>query len=102
MFSCLNGGHTMRAPSLTIERARAARRQMTPPEVIVWQGLRGNRLEGLRFRRQHPIGPYILDFFCTKSRLAVEVDGMGHNAPERVEHDERRTAWLAERGIRVL
>ena len=92
----------MRAPSITIERARAARRHMTPPEVIVWQGVRGGRLDGLRFRRQHPIGPYILDFYCAAARLAVEIDGMGHNVPERVHHDERRTAWLTDQGIRVL
>src|SRR4051794_12876104 len=92
----------MRAPSITIERARLARRQMTPPEVIVWQGLRGNKLDGLRFRRQHPIGPYILDFYCSKARLAVEIDGRDHDFAERVRHDERRTAWLIKQGIRVL
>ena len=88
----------MRAPSITIERARAARRQVTPPEVIVWQGLRDAR----QFRRPHPIGPYILDFYCPAVRLAVEIDGFGHSIAERVRHDERRTAWLTVQGIRVL
>jgi very-short-patch-repair endonuclease len=51
---------------------------MTLPEVLLWNGLRGGRLEGLRFRRQHPFGPYILDFYCEQAKLAVEVDGMAH------------------------
>ena len=92
----------MRAPAVTIDRARAARRQMTPPEVIVWQGVRGGRLDGLRFRRQHPIGPYVLDFYCAAARLAVEIDGMGHNVPERVQ-SRRATHRVADRaGHQVL
>src|SRR5579871_5487905 len=92
----------MRAPALTLERARELRRRMSPPEVIVWQNLRGGRLNGIRFRRQHPIGPYILDFYCSSARLAVEIDGVGHNAEDRVRHDERRSAWLAAQGVRVV
>ena len=86
----------MRAPAITIDRARAARRQMTPPEVIVWQGVRGGRLDGLRFRRQHPIGLYVLDFYCAAARLAVEIDGMGHDVPERVQ-SRRATHGAADR-----
>jgi very-short-patch-repair endonuclease len=54
------------------------------------------------FRRQHPIGPYILDFYCSAAQLAVEVDGAGHDFAERVQRDERREAWLAQQGIKVL
>jgi very-short-patch-repair endonuclease len=54
---------------------------MTLPEVLLWQELRGGKLDGLQFRRQHPVGPYILDYFCTAARLAVEVDGRGHDEP---------------------
>jgi very-short-patch-repair endonuclease len=75
---------------------------MTPPEVIVWQELRGGKLDGIRFRRQHPIGPYILDFYCSAARLAIEIDGIGHYIEERVRHDQRRRAWLAKQGVRVL
>jgi very-short-patch-repair endonuclease len=50
----------------------------------------------------NPIGPYILDFYCSSARLAVEIDGMGHNVEERVRRDDRRQAWLAEQGVKVL
>jgi very-short-patch-repair endonuclease len=64
--------------------------------------LRANRLEGIRFRRQHPIGPYILDFYCSAARLAIEIDGVGHDVANRARHDERREAWLAEQSVQVL
>jgi very-short-patch-repair endonuclease len=75
---------------------------MTLPEVILWGDLRGGRLNGLRFRRQHGIGPYVLDFFLPSHRIAVEVDGQGHGHPDQIRHDQRRDAWLAEQGIVVL
>jgi very-short-patch-repair endonuclease len=92
----------MRAPIVTFKRARALRRKMTLPEVVLWQALRGGCLDGLRFRRQHPIGPYILDFYCPSTRLAVEVDGAAHDNAAQVRHDECREAWLAQQGIRVM
>ena len=92
----------MRAPTLTFKRARALRREMTLPEVVLWRALRGGGVAELRFRRQHPVGPYVLEFYCAAARLAVEVDGAVHDVPEQATHDERRMAWLAERGIRVL
>src|SRR3954451_7225963 len=92
----------MRAPLLTFKRARALRRAMTLPEVLLWQALRGGRGGGLRFRRQHPIGPDVLDFYCPAVRLAVEIDGAAHDSPDQAGHDLRRDAWLAEQRIRVL
>src|SRR5215204_4686622 len=92
----------MRAPAKTFSRARALRRGMNLPEVVLWQGLRKGRLADLRFRRQHPIGPDILDFYCPSVRLAVEVDGFAHDNAAQVRHDHRRDAFLAERGVRVL
>ncbi len=74
---------------------------MTLPEVVLWQALRGRRLGGARIRRQHPIGPYILDFYCDEARLAVEVDGASHDHPDQMRHDARRTEWLNLRGITV-
>ena len=92
----------MRAPEKTFSRARALRRQMSLPEVVLWQALRKGRLAGLRFRRQHPIGPYILDFYCASARLAIEVDGSAHDTAVAARHDEIRQAWLAGRAVTVL
>ena len=91
----------MDAPKITIQRARELRRKLTLPEVVLWQALRGRRLDGIRFRRQHPVGPYILDFYCEEAKLAVEVDGSGHEHPDQGRHDDRRTKWLTLHGIAV-
>jgi very-short-patch-repair endonuclease len=92
----------MRAGKQTFDRARQLRRDLSLPEVILWDCLRARRLEGLRFRRQHPVGPYVLDFFCPDGQLAVEVDGAQHDLPGQMAHDQRRDAWLGEQGIRVM
>ena len=89
----------MRVSILTQKRARALRRNLTLPERLLWSMLRGNRT-GRHFRRQHPLGPYILDFYCASARLCVELDGPVH--AERGGHDARRDAWLAAQGIRTL
>ncbi len=87
-------------PSETINRAKALRRDMSLPEVLLWQALRGRKL-GLRFRRQHPTGPHVLDFYCDAARLCVEVDGEAHDRGDRPVHDARRDAWLARQGVRT-
>ena len=92
----------MQAPDRTRDFARKLRRQMTLPEVVLWQVLRGCQLEGLKFRRQHAFGPYILDFYCAEARLAVEVDGAFHYEEGAPEHDEERDAYCARYGIRTL
>lgn len=74
---------------------------MTPPEVRLWVQLRRNA-QGLRFRRQHPVGPFVLDFYCDSARLAVEVDGQQHALGQAVLHDIERDEWLALRRIRVV
>lgn len=71
---------------------------MTPPEARIWARLRV-RDTGISFRRQHPIGPYVLDFYCAKARLAIEVDGLIHTTEDHPERDEQRDAWLLEQGI---
>jgi very-short-patch-repair endonuclease len=86
----------------TVDRARELRRSLTLPEVLLWQALRKRGLHGARFRRQHPIGPYILDFYCDAARLAVEIDGSSHDTPDQARHDARRTDWLTQRGVAVL
>lgn len=74
---------------------------MSLPEVMLWQVVRRGRL-GVRFRRQHPIGPWILDFYCHACRLAVEIDGASHGEPDRIAWDRRRGIWLEKRGISTL
>ena len=88
-------------PKPTIQRAKKLRREMTPPEVILWQALR-ERPAGLKFRRQHPAGPYILDFYCDIIRLCVEVDGEVHEREGRPERDAIRDEWLRLRRVTVL
>ena len=100
MRRMVEGG--MRAPDATFRRARQLRRAMSLPEVVLWQRVRKGRLAGLRVRRQHPIGPYILDFYCPAARLALEVDGLAHDGPDRLRHDRHRDAWLAHRGVKIL
>ncbi|WP_374405018.1 endonuclease domain-containing protein [Pelagerythrobacter sp.] len=85
-------------PARTVQRARRLRREMTLPEVLLWQQLRGSP-QGIRFRKQHPAGGYILDFFCARANLAIEVDGIAHDMGDRPQRDAKRDAWLAERRI---
>jgi very-short-patch-repair endonuclease len=75
---------------------------MSLPEVLLWQDLRRSALASARFRRQHSIGPYILDFFCAAARLAVEIDGASHDHPEQAAHDQARDKCLTAQGITVL
>jgi very-short-patch-repair endonuclease len=86
----------------SIDSAKAMRQNLTPPEARLWQALRRRGLEGLRFRRQHPIGPFILDFYCASAKLAVEVDGSVHTLGENPSRDDSRTLWLERRGVTVL
>ncbi|WP_174302052.1 endonuclease domain-containing protein [Caulobacter sp. S45] len=74
---------------------------MSLPEVLLWIALR-KRQAGLRFRRQHPIGPYILDFYCEAARLAVEIDGDGHLHGDQLLRDARRDRWVAAQGVSTL
>jgi very-short-patch-repair endonuclease len=92
----------MRAPSRTISNAQRLRRSLSVPEARLWQRLRF-RAPGIPiFRRQHRIGPYVLDFYCARARLAVEIDGISHDMGTRPKRDVERDAWLAARGVTVL
>ena len=91
----------MDGPAETKAFARNLRRALSLPEVIVWQNLRGRRLEGIRFRRQHPVGRYVLDFYCDEARLAVEIDGQQHTMEDRPERDAERDAWVALQGVQT-
>ena len=78
------------------------RTAMTPAEAHLWSWLRKPGIAGLRFRRQVPIGDYIVDFFCPQRRLIVEVDGGQHAADAHTQHDRERDAWLVAQGYLVL
>ena len=82
-------------------RARYLRGNMTDAEQRLWRALRRDQLDGLSFRRQHPLGPYIVAFYCAHLLLVVDVDG-GQHAEQRKQADERRTQWLAEKGVTVV
>ena len=84
----------------TVAIARAMRREMSRQERVLWQALRGNALDGLHFRRQHIIRGYIVDFYCHRARLAIEVEGPAQQ--RRPDEDEFRDRLLSEDGINVL
>ncbi|MXY22337.1 MAG: endonuclease domain-containing protein [Dehalococcoidia bacterium] len=81
-------------------RARQLRKNLTDAERALWEILRKRQVSGYRFRRQAPIGPYIVDFVCFENRLVIEVDG-GHHA-DQVDYDTARTAWLETEGFRMI
>jgi very-short-patch-repair endonuclease len=82
--------------------ARNLRQSSTDAEQLLWCLLRNRRLAGFKFRRQHPIVPYVVDFYCESAKFAVELDGGQHNTDEARLHDDIRTRFLAEQGIQVL
>jgi very-short-patch-repair endonuclease len=85
----------------TIARARRLRRMMTAPEAKLWQQLR-TRPGGIKFRRQHPIGAYVLDFYVASAKLAIEIDGSVHDMGNMPTRDAEREAWLAGQGVAVV
>lgn len=85
----------------TLQRARRLRKQMSLPEVLLWRCLRRRALT-LKFRKQHPLPPYILDFYCPAARLAVEIDGEIHGRGDQPERDSAKDAFLRGKGLRVL
>ena len=89
-------------PEDLLEFARELRQYSTDAEQKLWSALRDRRMAGVKFRRQHPVKPYILDFYCHELKLAIELDGGQHNTDEGRAHDEQRSRFLAEQGIQVL
>ncbi|OOG84698.1 hypothetical protein B0E41_10170 [Hydrogenophaga sp. A37] len=81
-------------------KARGLRGQMTEDETLLWQQLRGRRFQDFKFRRQRPLGPYILDFVCLEAGLVIEVDGGQH--AEQQAHDLARTALIESQGLTVI
>ena len=81
---------------------RQLRRDQTNPEKLLWYSLRNRRFFGLKFRRQYPVGPYVLDFYCHKYNPCIELDDGQHYESAGIQHDEQRQAFLASHGIRTL
>ncbi len=94
------GSRFTRTKAMTA-RARSLRANMTDAESCLWRALRRDQLNGFSFRKQHPIGLYTVDFYCSRLRLAVEVDG-GQHAEDHKQADDRRTQWLADKGVTVV
>jgi very-short-patch-repair endonuclease len=89
-------------PLQLLQTARALRCTMTDAEQLVWYCLRRKQLGGFRFRRQHPIERFVLDFYCSEAKLAIELDGGQHNEPDAKARDEERTDFLTAYEIEVL
>ena len=85
-------------PQETVKRARKLRSEMSVPEGLLWRELR-QRPGSFKFRRQHPAGMYVLDFYCAAVRLAIEVDGFGHTTGAVAKSDARRSEWLRSQHI---
>jgi len=85
-----------------VSRQRELRQQATDAEIAMWEIVRDRRLRGVKFRRQHRVGPFILDFFSTSLQFAIELDGAEHFTENGIKNDVIRTAFLIERGIHVL
>ena len=86
---------------MSVTEARQLRKRMSPTEIRLWRVLQ-LRPEGLRFRKQHPFGPFVFDFFCKSAAVAIEVDGMTHDFERTAQADLRRDKWVEERGIETI
>ncbi len=88
--------------NLLFEQSREFRKNPTQAEAILWEHLRNRKSGNYKFRRQHPVGKYILDFYCAEARIGIEVDGGIHQEPEQSLHDIQRSLDLAELGIEII
>ena len=88
-------------PARTVRRARELRKDMSLSERMLWRVLKTSP-NGLKFRRQHPVGPYVLDFFCARANLAIEIDGFSHDVAGQPQRDSARDEWLIAHHIRTL
>ena len=91
----------MRNP-ITQNHAKNLRQNLTKSEAIIWNYLKGKKVEGVKFRRQFPIGNYIADFAAIEIKLIIEIDGATHSSDDRVEYDTARTEFLTSQGWRVI
>jgi adenine-specific DNA-methyltransferase len=87
---------------MSITRAKELRKNSTDAERALWRVLRSRQLSGHKFRRQQPLGPFVVDFVCLEARLVVEIDGGQHGEDRQLAYDSRRTVWLQNQNFRVL
>ena len=97
-----SNGERIHNRSILKQRRKGLRNEATPAEMKLWSHLQRSALGGHKFRRQHSVGSYIIDFYCPAERLAIELDGDSHFTDEAVEYDRERTAFLNSLNIRVL
>ena len=95
-------GHKERIPDYVLELCREFRTNPTETEQLLWKCLRNGQIQGLRFRRQHPIGRYIADFYCHSVKLIIEIDGGIHLEADRSKYDSVRQEALESGGFRVI
>ncbi|MGB2769680.1 MAG: endonuclease domain-containing protein [Candidatus Zixiibacteriota bacterium] len=89
-------------PGYVYDLCRKLRQKQTDAETLLWECLRGKRLNGVKFRRQHPIGRYVADFYCPEAQLAIELDGKVHDVRDQKEYDRVRKEMIETGGIRVV
>ncbi len=87
---------------ILLDKRRELRHNLTPAEAVLWKAIQQNKLENRKFRRQHSVGNYILDFYCATERLAIELDGAHHFTFSGAEYDNERSKYLSSLNIRVL
>ncbi|HEV2419823.1 MAG TPA: endonuclease domain-containing protein [Terriglobia bacterium] len=92
----------MRPSQRTISRARNLRQNPTNAEQLAWKLLRNRAALGVKFRRQHSVGNYVVDFYCPERQLVIELDGSVHSQPSQARRDERKHQFLQQQGIQVL
>jgi type I restriction enzyme M protein len=95
-------GKHQKIPEYLLKNARELRKNQTDAESLIWDLVRDRQIANCKFRRQHPVGPYILDFYCHEKKLAIELDGGQHNTGHGIDRDHQRTRFLNEQGISVL
>ncbi|MBO6537478.1 MAG: endonuclease domain-containing protein [Balneolaceae bacterium] len=93
---------SIKNPYSTKEFRRKLRQKSTIPERALWQELRNRKFNGLKFKRQFGVGPYVLDFYCPEKNFCIELDGSIHDQPEQIVHDLNRDKFLNRNGIKVL
>ncbi len=83
-------------------RRKSLRKRLTPAEAFLWKHLKGRKLQGRKFRRQHSIGAFIVDFYCPREKLIIELDGECHNNPVAENYDQKRSRYMNNKGCRVI